>query len=507
MTKKTATTKETGGGGNMFESMVAARFMAMMIAGHPPLDEELGVIRLIEFQTIADGWPLDDLVLTLRGPRGNSRFALSIKSNQQIRGNRFPIEFVEAAWELWLGRHTADFDRSRDHLGLVVGSLAPIVRVAWDGLFNEARDAGPERILHRLKARGAKNDIQRNLFRSLTCKLPGETVAEVEAVLLMTRIRVLDYDFGCDHSIAEQMAVTVCRDVLETQTRVEAADLWERLQGIARKLNPNGGTLDLAGLIDRLRGSFRLKEYPDYAADVRLITELSLQRLEQVIDKIGDSVNIDRTLELGRISSLLNDYRCVALLGESGAGKSGLAKTLVKDWKSQGPVAWFDVQMLDESSLTSVECNLGLGHSFRKILPNINARSSLLLTFRRWPRQFPANFRGVLTGRGSQIPRTRSHRVTRQLDEPLAATHRAPDPRMPRRYVGPGPPWPPALPCDYPIAKDPAPASKFSQPRAVRQQLGPRRPPRFDISQILCLRRKSSPTQLTSKAIVITPIT
>ena len=59
------------------------------------------------------------------------------------------------------------------------------------------------------------------------------------------------------------------------------------------------------------------------------------------------------------------------------------------------------------------------------------------LSFRRWRRQFPAIFRGWLAGRGSQVPRTRSHRLTHQPDGPLAAMHRAPDPGMPRRCVGP----------------------------------------------------------------------
>ena len=50
------------------------------------------------------------------------------------------------------------------------------------------------------------------------------------------------------------------------------------------------------------------------------------------------------------------------------------------------------------------------------------------LTFRRWRRQFPAIFCGSVAGLGSQIPRMRSHRITRQPDGPLAARDRAPGP-------------------------------------------------------------------------------
>jgi hypothetical protein len=79
MAKAGATTKQTGGGGYSFEDKVAARFMAMMLAGHPPLDEVSGLIKRIDLQNSADGWRLDDLVLSMSGPHGESRFALSVK--------------------------------------------------------------------------------------------------------------------------------------------------------------------------------------------------------------------------------------------------------------------------------------------------------------------------------------------------------------------------------------------------------------------------------------------
>jgi len=55
MARAVATTKQTGGGGSSFEDKVAARFMAMMLAGHPPLDEASGLIQRIDFQNSADG--------------------------------------------------------------------------------------------------------------------------------------------------------------------------------------------------------------------------------------------------------------------------------------------------------------------------------------------------------------------------------------------------------------------------------------------------------------------
>ena len=210
MARAVATTKQTGGGGYSFEDKVAARFMAMMLAGHPPLDEASGLIQRIDFQNSTDGWRLDDLVLSLSGAHGESRFALSVKSNHQVIATGFPAEFVTAVWEQWLGRDTAVFDRSRDHLGLVVGALSLKVHTAWHGLLSQVLDADPQRILSRLKTPHSANKLQRNLFRSLACNLPGEMVSDEETVSLMRRIRILGFDFETVPSVDEQRAVSIC---------------------------------------------------------------------------------------------------------------------------------------------------------------------------------------------------------------------------------------------------------------------------------------------------------
>ena len=59
---------------------------------------------------------------------------------------------------------------------------------------------------------------------------------------------------------------------------------------------------------------------------------------------------------------------------------------------------------------------------------------------------------------------------------------------------------------DYAIAKETASVRKFSHRLAIRQELGPRCSPTFHLIQVLCFRRKSGSTQLTSKALFITLI-
>src|SRR5208337_4938452 len=105
--------------------------------------------------------------------------------------------------------------------------------------------------------------------------------------------------------------------------------------------------------------------------------------------------------------------------------------------------------------------------------------------------------------RGRRVPRTRSP-PTRSLASPPRWLARGVEARslgpghtgelinptgpLPQRtglqtrscHVAPPAPWPPlppALASHHPIAKEPPSARKFSQRRAVRQEVGPRRPP------------------------------
>jgi len=82
---------------------------------------------------------------------------------------------------------------------------------------------------------------------------------------------------------------------------------------------------------------------------------------------------------------------------------------------------------------------------------------------------------------GSQVRRTRSHRFLHQPDGPLATTRRAPDPVMPHRCADPMAATVAGARLSPPDCQRAPSASKSSRRRAVRQEVGPRRPPRFDM--------------------------
>ena len=100
--------------------------------------------------------------------------------------------------------------------------------------------------------------------------------------------------------------------------------------------------------------------------------------------------------------------------------------------------------------------------------------------------RFPATLAGA--GCGSQVPRTRSHRLTHQPDGPLASTHRAPDPVMPRRSAGPIAATAASSRLSPPdCQRTPFRQQVFATSRRSARGRTAHDPPRFYISQILCL--------------------
>src|SRR5258708_40039311 len=108
--------KNLSGGGFGFEARVGAWVAAAMLAGTTPLDPELGPPTRIDFQVDADGWRLDDLLVSF----ADARWCASIKSYAQIdAAGKATTDFVTRAWEEILGASGSGFNPSVDLLAMV----------------------------------------------------------------------------------------------------------------------------------------------------------------------------------------------------------------------------------------------------------------------------------------------------------------------------------------------------------------------------------------------------
>ena len=143
MAHEVAPTKVTGGGGFEFEDKVAAFFMCYLLCGRPPLDPNFGLIKRIDFQVRADGWLLDDLLLSLKLDSEERRCAFSIKSSPQFSKTSAPSEFVRDAWDQSLGESSSVFKKDTDRIGLITSPLETDTKTKLEDLLNKARAQDP----------------------------------------------------------------------------------------------------------------------------------------------------------------------------------------------------------------------------------------------------------------------------------------------------------------------------------------------------------------------------
>jgi hypothetical protein len=247
----------------------------------------------------------------------------------------FPQDFIKIAWAQWLGFKTdRKLRESNDAIALVTGSLAHNVQDAWSNLLREALQTSPERMAARLSQsavdEGAQSSaLQRALFQSFHCpdelQSLGET-SENETIQLLCRTRLLYLDYDASPSRDQARALADCRSILGSANAAEAERLWCRLIGIADEKRAAGGFIDLPRLLAELRGEFDLRDHPDYRRDWEVLERSSQDLVADVRTQIAGLPPLPRVADRASIQNCLDDHRACLLVGESGCGKSALAR-------------------------------------------------------------------------------------------------------------------------------------------------------------------------------------
>jgi hypothetical protein len=161
-------------------------------------------------------------------------------------------------------------------------------------------------------------------------------------------------------------AVADCQKILRSGDPAEARKLWIRLAGIADSKRPAGGSLDLPGLLQELRGEFDLVEHPDFTRNWEALERRSQEEMSDVHTDIGGQRSLPRHDALAVIQTSLDERGACFLAGESGSGKSALAKEIATARYRR--VIWLSAQMLDHGARSAVERALHLSQPIVEIV-------------------------------------------------------------------------------------------------------------------------------------------
>ncbi|WP_315837572.1 ATP-binding protein [Bradyrhizobium prioriisuperbiae] len=372
--KKKAPVQLTAGTGFRNENCIGARFLLDLLAGTNTLGVDFGRIDRLQWQGRDLGWLADDLAIECSAATGKRAAGISIKSDRQVTGAGFPPDFAATAWAQWFGVKTECALRgSDDAVVLMVGSLSHDIEDAWSNLLGDTLRTTPDRMLARLAepviADGSQSSaLQRALFASLRCpdELRNEGDASDSAVIqLLCRVRLMRFDFEATPSRDHDYAIRDCQSILRSSNADEAKSLWSRLVAIADD-NRAGGSLDLAGLLAKLRDEFDLRDHPDYRRDWEVLDRSSRELIADIRIQISGLAPLPRAEAHAKVLDCLNRDRACFLVGESGSGKSALAKQIAE--AADGRCVWFAETTIDCDTEVAFERDIGIAHPLCEIL-------------------------------------------------------------------------------------------------------------------------------------------
>lgn len=363
----------TGGKGFTFESQVGAWFLVHMLVGVPPLDEVLGTLKRLAFQTEPDGWLLDDLLLTCKMGDITHHCAISIKSDRQFTAKKAPKDFVERCWLQFLETKGNPFSPETDRLVNITAELPAATRDSLFSMLKAASVRDPAEMVKQL-ANGDLSVNARAMFESFACPtdLAAKYQVGVEKIPELLRcVSVCPLNLEDPNSNDKAHALGLCRQALKTGDLQTATELWEALVYLVDRHRVDRGHIDLSVVLRALRHRFPLKDHPDFAADWNRLWNDSKERWQSVIDVIGGKTHFSRNHLLQTIESEFANHQVVVLLGEQGGGKSVAARHWAEHRAKSEPVLWLDPRILEINDLSELRDRLSLNHPWRELVTGL----------------------------------------------------------------------------------------------------------------------------------------
>ena len=365
MSRKSAPTKATGGGGYTFADKVAAGFLAQMLKRKFPLEPDLGSITELHFETRDAGHVLDDLLLVLQRGQDITRCVVSVKSNRQLTKAGFNSEFVQDAWEEWNAGDRKTFDPAKDILGLIVGIIDEPTLHEWKELQKQASNTTPDRLSARLQNDGQSSSTQRAIFESLRKSPNGNVPDAVDTARLASNLRVLRFSDD-----KEGDYINVCAEIVRDGTVEEGTKLWSRLVHLASESRGTGGYFDLPKLIRILRPDFELQDYPDFKKDWGKIESVAAENAKAIRSVIGSgAIQLPRQDEKARLTTDVEAHNVVVIAGESGSGKSAMLSHLAGAGAFQRTI-WLSAEQMSKTSQAELANAFNLSHSIPDLIAN-----------------------------------------------------------------------------------------------------------------------------------------
>ncbi|MEN6331991.1 MAG: hypothetical protein ABFD57_08390 [Smithella sp.] len=334
-----ATTRSTAGPGFDFEDQVAAWLLLKMLTGEamPGMDNRLG--KRLQSQTSALGWLIDDLLVTCGLEYKNSHLALSCKSNLQVTRTGLPQDFVSAAWKQFINSGAEPMQRGLDRIALVTRGHLPAFQAVWADIKNACAGSDPALALARIRSTGKHRIIFDNIKKVV--QVLSAAVQDEEVLYFVRHLLVIETDFDLDPSEYREAAISQCRRIITSAAPDEARKFWQTLVERAGKARVGNGTIDLPQLWKELRNQFKLNDHPDFSSGWKLLRAYTCDQLNKIETTLPSGYSLVRSEDGSKLACAISNNPLVILYGESGTGKSALAKSILDRQFPESSHIWF----------------------------------------------------------------------------------------------------------------------------------------------------------------------
>ena len=170
-----------------------------------------------------------------------------------------------------------------------------------------------------------------------------------------------------------------CALLVSSGTVEEGTKLWNALCQLAADNRGTGGYFDVPKLLQRLRGTFDLIDYPDFKADWARLDTVTGDNLANVRSVLGRDIRLDRSAEVASLLKSVGEREVTFLAGESGSGKSSLVAQVAREPGRFGHVIWLTPAQLSKTSQNEIATSNGLRHTLADLIRASSRSSSLLV--------------------------------------------------------------------------------------------------------------------------------
>jgi hypothetical protein len=348
----TVSSKQTSGAGFVFEDKVAAYFLGHILDSADPFLDISGRVQEIHFQMRRNGWVVDDLLLVLSNGSESFKVAVSSKSNDQVNGNGLNNDSRREFWTTYLNIDSNVFDKDKDYLCLVVAPLRNQVSDTFSRILQQARHQSDDSFLNKLTNK-TFSVAELTLLAGFQCPediASQHNVNPKELRKFLSRIVFLEFDFERQQSDKAKAIIDRSKRALVSGSNIDAINLYQDLSAVRDELAPHSGFVDYEKLVRRLRTKFNLKEVPQHQSDWNRIITDSQGKIAIIPDKIGGELKLNRQEWVDLAYQKLANNQSLFILGQSGFGKTILAKRIASEKLSAGvKVIWIDARSVENN--------------------------------------------------------------------------------------------------------------------------------------------------------------